>query len=81
MSSSSIFRLLQEGGSPWLKSKVLYADHRAIVLNKPPDLVCQLRRPTGTGVCLQAQPRKYVTDSDATPPSGLRERSMASMKF
>lgn len=59
MSNSSIFKLLQERGSPWLKSKVLYADHRAIVLNKPTNLVCQLRRLTGdrdTGVCQAAQP-------------------------
>ncbi|KAF8811907.1 pseudouridine synthase [Phlegmacium glaucopus] len=44
---STIFRLLHERGSPWLKSKVLFADHQAIVLNKPPGLVCQLHRATG----------------------------------
>lgn len=43
---TSAFRLLQERGSPWLKSRVLFADHQAIVLNKPPNFVCQLRRPT-----------------------------------
>ena len=46
--TSSIFRLLHEQGSPWLKSKVLFADHQAIVLNKPQNLVSQLYRP-GTG--------------------------------
>lgn len=70
MSTSATFKLLQERGSPWLKSKVLYADHRAIVLNKPPNFVCQLRRPTtDTGVCLSSCTfmRNWVTDSDTTP--------------
>jgi 23S rRNA-/tRNA-specific pseudouridylate synthase len=57
MASFPNIRLLQAHGSPWLKSKVLFADHRAIVLNKPSNLVCQLRRiGDNDTVCLQAQP-------------------------
>lgn len=55
---SSVFRLLQERGSRWLKSTVLFADHQAVVLNKLPNLVCQLRRPTRDSdaeVCCQCQ--------------------------
>ena len=40
---------------PWLKSKVLYADHRVVVLIKPSNFVCQLHQPTtNTGICLSS---------------------------
>ncbi|KAF8153960.1 pseudouridine synthase [Crassisporium funariophilum] len=42
MSKRIVAQLLQKSDSPWLRSRVLYADRRALVLNKPPGLVCQL---------------------------------------
>lgn len=83
--STSNFRLLKERGSSWLRSKVLFADHRVIVLNKPPNLVCQLHRPTrdrDAEVCLQVQLRTYITDSGTMLLYDRnRDLSMVSMRF
>ncbi|KJA22658.1 hypothetical protein HYPSUDRAFT_66875 [Hypholoma sublateritium FD-334 SS-4] len=42
LTQSDIYQRLQSVGSSWLKSHVLYADHKTVVLNKPAGLVCQL---------------------------------------
>lgn len=41
-SQRQIYQLLQTKGSRWLKSHVLFADRQIVVVNKPPDFVCQL---------------------------------------
>ena len=42
MSQGEIYTRLRLHGSAWLRSHVLYADRQLVVLNKPPDLVCQI---------------------------------------
>ncbi|KIM41979.1 hypothetical protein M413DRAFT_445167 [Hebeloma cylindrosporum] len=42
ISQRQIYRLLQTKGSHWLKSHVLFADRQILVVNKPPNFVCQL---------------------------------------
>jgi hypothetical protein len=42
LSQSKIYQRLRTSGSPWLKAHVLYANDKVVVLNKPPELVCQL---------------------------------------
>src|SRR5438105_1589017 len=42
LSQREVYQLLQAKGSPWLKSHVLFADRKIVVVNKPPGFVCQL---------------------------------------
>ncbi|KAF8200324.1 pseudouridine synthase [Pholiota molesta] len=42
LSQFKIYQRLRTSGSPWLKAHVLYANDKVVVLNKPPELVCQL---------------------------------------
>jgi len=42
LSQREIYTLLQTKGSPWLKSHVVFADRKVVVVNKPPGFVCQL---------------------------------------
>ncbi|PPQ79964.1 hypothetical protein CVT24_003749 [Panaeolus cyanescens] len=37
-------KFLPSTASPWLKSRVLFADSKLLVLNKPPNFLCQLDR-------------------------------------
>ena len=45
-----IYQLLHTKGSHWLKTHVLFADRKIVVVNKPPDFVCQLNHKSKVSV-------------------------------